>query len=81
MAPLVVAPALFLMLFAPLLGHLLVLPIIAWASICLLYGVFLARKAHDNDLLTSGFAIMVMHLAWSLGFWNSIINHCMRIKK
>lgn len=81
MAPLVVAPALFLFILSTIFGSILALPLIAWAMICLAYGLLLAKRAKDIDLIPSGFAIMVMHMAWSLGFWNFLWDYFTKNKK
>lgn len=72
MAPLVIAPALALFILSTIFGRILALPLIIWTAICLMYGLSLAKRAKDASLIPSGFAIMIMHMAWSLGFWNYI---------
>lgn len=81
MAPLVVAPALFLFILSVAFGRILTIPLLAWAAICLAYGLLLAKRAKDVDLIPSGFAIMVMHMAWSLGFWNYIWDYFTKNRK
>jgi len=51
------------------------IPAFIWAFICLAYGVLISVKAKDCDLIASGVAIMIMHLAWSCGFWIGAFNH------
>jgi succinoglycan biosynthesis protein ExoA len=71
MLPVMVAPAVVLMplgLFAPLLAA----PGALWASGSLMLGAALALKARDPAVAASGVAAMIMHLAWSLGFWRQL---------
>jgi len=68
MAPLAIAPAILLVapaLYAPILA----LPAAAWALACLLYGVHLGFRSNDRCAVASGWAAMIMHAGWSLGFW------------
>lgn len=67
--PLVVAPAIVLLLAAPLLGWWFALPALAWALLCLGYGVLLGARARDRCVALAGVAAMTMHLAWSCGYW------------
>jgi succinoglycan biosynthesis protein ExoA len=71
MLPLVVAPAAALFVLFPLCP-LFAVPFVGWALICLFYGVFLSRGTKDRDIILSGFAIIIMHLSWSFGFWGII---------
>jgi succinoglycan biosynthesis protein ExoA len=66
--PLAVAPAVLGALAAPLSWPLLV-PAMVWTAVALGYGALLGAKAKDPAVLLSGPAAMIMHLAWSLGFW------------
>lgn len=66
--PLAVAPAAALALLAPV-SALFALPLLAWAGLCLACGALLAWRAKSAALLASGPAAMIMHFAWSLGFW------------
>jgi succinoglycan biosynthesis protein ExoA len=67
-APLVVAPA---VLAAPLGVEIapLALPAALWAGACLAGGLALALKARKAQDAAAGPVAMLMHLAWSLGFW------------
>jgi succinoglycan biosynthesis protein ExoA len=77
MAPLVIAPALIAAgigaVVAPVmpLAGLLMLPAAAWAALCLASGVLLALKDKRACTLSAGPAAMIMHAAWSFGFWTS----------
>lgn len=68
MAPLVVAPAVLLAVLAPVWWPLS-LPALAWALICLGYGLLLGVQARSGCVAMSGVAIMIMHLSWSIGVW------------
>lgn len=67
--PALVAPALAVAIIGgPFLG-ILALPALAWAATSLGAGVLLAIRACSPCVLASGPAAMIMHLAWSAGFW------------
>jgi succinoglycan biosynthesis protein ExoA len=70
--PVFVAPAALLACFAPW-ASITALPFLAWAVICLAYGGWLAVKAGDSVIATSGPAAMLMHFGWSLGFWKAVL--------
>lgn len=78
-APLAVAPAVIAaalgLLAAPLApaALLLALPAAAWALLCVAGGLLLGAKAHDRCAGLSGVAAMIMHFAWSLGFWRQAL--------
>jgi succinoglycan biosynthesis protein ExoA len=40
-----------------------------WVAACLGYGVWLALAERDPYGPLAGVSAMVMHLAWSAGFW------------
>jgi succinoglycan biosynthesis protein ExoA len=64
----VIAPALCLMLLAPLSAVFLV-PMLAWASLCLGYGLFLGFQLNDPCVAAAGMAAMAMQAGWSFGFF------------
>lgn len=72
MAPAAVLPALVLAFLGPVLPFA-ALPLLAWALLCLGYGGLIAFKAKDPELLVAGPAAMIMHLAWSAGFWRAML--------
>jgi succinoglycan biosynthesis protein ExoA len=45
-----------------------------WAAACLGYGVWMAISQRNPYGPLVGFAAMVMHLAWSAGFWLQILD-------
>ncbi|MES2983752.1 MAG: glycosyltransferase family 2 protein [Pseudomonadota bacterium] len=67
--PVAIAPCLVL---APLGG---LLPLLLWALLCMGYGLLLAMRARRPLIVLSGPAAMVMHAAWSLGFWQALMEH------
>lgn len=71
MAPLLVAPAVALVPFA-LLTWLALVPLVSWALLCIGYGTYLGVRGGNMSLALSGVSAMVMHLAWSLGFWREL---------
>ncbi|WP_018426040.1 glycosyltransferase family 2 protein [Hoeflea sp. 108] len=72
MVPLMVFPAALVAMLTPL--HWLFAPPLAlWAAICLAYGGRLAWRAGDPKLALAGVSAMVMHFAWSLGFWQQMV--------
>ena len=81
MVPLVVAPAAALFVLGLSMGHILMIPLLAWAGLCGLYGLSLAKKHRDPVVLFSGVAIMVMHFAWSCGFWAYMWQYFIQGKK
>lgn len=70
--PLAIAPAAALALAAPL-HPVLALPAAGWALLCQSWGLALAMKARRADVALSGSAAMIMHLAWSAGYWKQEI--------
>lgn len=70
--PLGVAPAVASVLAAPLFWPLIV-PALVWMLAALSYGAMLGLKQKDRAILMgAGVAAMIMHLAWSLGFWMQV---------
>jgi succinoglycan biosynthesis protein ExoA len=77
MVPVAVAPAVLMLILAPLAG-IFAIPCLIWTAICLSYSVLLAIKAKDPTIALSGPAAMIMHVGWSLGFWHELIVHIIR---
>lgn len=72
MAPLLVAPVVILAAFS--FAHwLAVLPLAVWATVCLGYGIAMAIRVRSPHLLLAGVSAMVMHFAWSIGFWIQLL--------
>jgi len=72
MVPAAVLPAAFLFLLSPWLP-ICALPLLGWAAICLSYGVYLGHKAGDYRQMLAGPAAMIMHMGWSIGFWQGLL--------
>jgi succinoglycan biosynthesis protein ExoA len=76
-APLIIAPAViagFAGLLASPLFHpaaLLALPALAWAAACLGYGTVIGVRTRGFCEVAAGPAAMIMHFAWSAGYWIS----------
>lgn len=76
-APLMIAPAVLMALIGVIFAPM-ALPALIWAAACLGYGAVLAFRARDASLLLSGPAAMIMHLAWSCGFWAQVLRRAPR---
>lgn len=71
LVPLSVFPAVCLLPFAGM-HWLAALPAIVWAAACLGGGALMAIRARRPGLVLAGVSAMVMHLAWSFGFWRQL---------
>jgi succinoglycan biosynthesis protein ExoA len=74
--PLAVAPAVAALLAAPF-SAALAGPALVWAGVSLAYGLALALRARDPAVVLAGPAAMIMHLAWSAGFWSQLAAHAL----
>jgi len=68
-----IAPIVILGFLGPLYWPLAV-PTSAWLFACLSYGFVLGMRQKDVCAAGSGYAAIVMQLAWSLGHWREIIS-------
>jgi succinoglycan biosynthesis protein ExoA len=68
-----IAPIAILGFLAPFYWPLAV-PASAWLFACLLYGLVLGIRQKDVCAAASGYAAIVMQLAWSLGHWWEMIS-------
>ena len=68
MIPLMVAPAVVGALLA-VVSVAAIVPVFLWMAACLVYGVWLALFRGQRHGLLAGLSAMIMHLAWSAGFW------------
>lgn len=79
-APLVVAPALVAAASALLLSAvtpwalLAGLPALLWAGLCLAGGAAAAYRSSPRGGYAAGLAASIMHLAWSMGFWDQFLS-------
>jgi succinoglycan biosynthesis protein ExoA len=71
-APLAVAPAALMAPAGLELGVVAAAPAALWACACLGGGVALALKTRRPATAAAGPVAMLMHLAWSLGFWTQL---------
>lgn len=70
--PLAIAPACAAALAAPFYPAL-ALPAAGWAALCQGWGLALALRERRADTLWAGSAAMIMHGAWSAGYWKQEI--------
>ncbi|RFC65758.1 MULTISPECIES: glycosyltransferase family 2 protein [Mesorhizobium] len=71
LAPLLVCPALLLALGSAIYW-VAAIPAVAWLGVCFLFGFWLAISERKPDLVLSAVSAIVMHFAWSLGFWRQL---------
>lgn len=76
MLPLAVAPALCMLVFEPFFDVMSV-PASLWMWACLLYGLVLGVKEGALYAAFSGVPAMIMHAAWSFGFWREVVSKLM----
>lgn len=69
--PLAVAPAVASAALAPFFWAFAV-PALMWMLAALSFGVLLGLKKREAAAFLSGPAAMIMHLAWSAGFWTQL---------
>ncbi len=70
--PLGIAPVCVLALAAPLVP-VLALPALSWALLCQGWGIALAIREKRAAVALAGTAAMIMHVAWSAGYWKQEI--------
>lgn len=71
-APLAVAPVAILALAAPL-HPIFAAPALLWAAASLSFGLLIGLRSRSVCACASGGAAMIMHLAWSIGFWRQLL--------
>ena len=69
--PLAIAPICGLLILSPVYPKA-ALPALAWATLCILYGLALGIRGGACAAM-AGPAAMIMQAAWSLGYWTNII--------
>jgi succinoglycan biosynthesis protein ExoA len=67
-----VAPAICIMVLTPLAG-IFAVPALAWAALCIGYGIVLSASLHDACAAGAGVAAMAMQAGWSFGFFRGLI--------
>lgn len=70
--PLMVAPAVAGALLA-VVSVAAIVPASLWMAACLAYGAWLAVFRGERNGLLAGVSAMIMHLAWSAGFWLQLV--------
>lgn len=70
--PASVFPLLLLSLLSPLYS-LALAPAASLILICTVYGLVAAHKTRNPPLVLMGPAALIMHTAWSLGFWRGLL--------
>lgn len=70
--PLGVLPV-FVGSFLAVLHWIAIVPFMLWASICVFYGFCMAVGRGNSSGLLAGVMAMVMHFAWSTGFWMELL--------
>ena len=70
--PACVLPTLLALVLSPWIP-LVVGPAAVWSGTCLLSGVVLGIRQRRRCAFASGIAAMIIHLAWSIGFWREIV--------
>ena len=49
-------------------------PFLIWATVCLGYGFWIAISERNPSGILAGIAAMIMHFAWSYGFWSEFLS-------
>jgi GT2 family glycosyltransferase len=72
MIPLLVAPSVLLAALSPI-HWVAAVPMLLWMLVCLGFGMAAGIAAKRPEHFLAGISVMVMHLAWSLGFWQQLV--------
>lgn len=72
MLPLLVVPSAALALLVPLWWPAL-LPLLCWGALCSAVALWMAIRAGDFKLALAALPAMIMHGAWSAGFWTRLL--------
>lgn len=72
MIPMMVLPAVVGTLLA-VIHALAFVPALAWIGACLAYGIWIAVRERTPLGPLAALSAMVMHLAWSIGFWLQLV--------
>ncbi len=80
MMPAAIAPAAVLPLLSPIIP-IASLPIDIWILICLGYGLWLSYREKKLYIALLGIAAMIMHMAWSIGFWKGLFDERTKLTK
>jgi len=77
LAPSAILPFALLAILSPLSWPLAV-PLGVWAFGCIAYGIGIGIKKRTSSAMAAGVPAMIMHLAWSIGFWKSLLRRLPR---
>jgi succinoglycan biosynthesis protein ExoA len=72
--PLFVVPSVALAILT-IVHWVALVPAGVWLSLCLGFGAWMAVCERRPELALAGVSALVMHFAWSLGFWTQLIAH------
>ncbi|MEO1140411.1 MAG: glycosyltransferase family 2 protein [Pseudomonadota bacterium] len=75
-----VLPAVLLAMLGPV-HWVFTLPVLIWSVYCLAAGALMAWQNRDLKLLLCGLAAMIMHVSWSLGFWQKLFRDALQSKR
>ena len=78
MIPLAVAPITIGALLA-IINWAAAIPFVVWASACIAYGMWLAIGQRNPHGPLAAVSAMVMHFAWSAGFWREVLSRGWRV--
>ncbi|WP_245366146.1 glycosyltransferase family 2 protein [Neorhizobium galegae] len=70
--PLAVMPVALLALLS-VVHWLAAVPLFAWAGVCIAYGLWIAVSQRSPHGPLAAVSAMIMHLAWSIGFWLEVL--------
>ncbi|MFS8046210.1 glycosyltransferase family 2 protein [Rhizobium sp. BR 314] len=73
MLPLAVVP-IFIGAFLAILNWIAVIPVSLWAVACIAYGFWIAVGQRNPYGPLAAISAMVMHFAWSMGFWMEVLS-------
>ena len=72
--PLFVLPSVVLAAFA-FVHWMALVPLAIWIAVCLGFGAWIATMERKPELALAGVSAMIMHFAWSLGFWTQLATY------
>jgi succinoglycan biosynthesis protein ExoA len=72
--PLFIPPAVLLAMFA-FVHWIALVPMAVWILVCLGFGAWTAVRQRKPQLVLAGVSALIMHFAWSLGFWTQLVSH------
>jgi succinoglycan biosynthesis protein ExoA len=71
--PAAVVPAVLAVLAAPWM-LVAAVPAALWLLVCALSGIYLGIRGKSRCAFAAGFAAAIIHLAWSIGFWQEFLD-------